>query len=274
MTEQTSSGIYYGNFPSTITTGGTYQVFYFIQSGGSPAVGDTPAGQQSIDWTGTASVAAATGAMTGEDWYDYLIRRGFKRTDKETEVYEVTTDVIQQMRRRFMFDEAETETTTTDTISVAGDFKITVESDLGLLLGVVLEDDDTGTPLTRVSKSRFDQLYPSINIESDTGYPKHYCVYAGSIYIGPIPDSTAYAYRLSYSRRAGTITSSTTGVPFTDLYRDVLADGVLSALYRDLEEYDKADRHKAAFEEGFVMATRRERVNSCAGIFNVRPTNF
>jgi len=273
LTEEGNSGHYTADFPSAIVTAGTYQYVVHRQAGASPAEGDTIVNTGSIDWTGTnaVTVTAATGAMTGSEWRDYLLRCGFKRTDKDSELYEATTDAIQEMRRRFMFDEAEVESTTTDTISVLGDFKITLESDFGLLLGVMLEDDDTGTPLTIVPKWQFDQLYPSINVESDRGYPKHACVYAGSIYIGPIPDSTSYVYRKSYSRRAGVITSATSGVPFTNIMRDVLADNVLGRLYKALEEYDKATLHRQAFEDGFFLSTRRERVNSGSHCFTVSP---
>lgn len=276
MTEQGNSGVYVADFPSSIATAGTYEYFVHRQSGGSPAEGDTIINTGKIDWTGTnqVTVTASTGAMTGSDFRDYVLRRGFKRADKDSEIYEATTDVIQEMRRRFMFDEAEVEMETTDQISTLGDFKLDLEDDSGLLLGIVLEDSDIGTPLIQKTKKQFDALYPSINVESDSGYPKHFCVFAGQIYIGPIPDSTDYNYRKSYSRRAGTITSATAGVPFTDLYRDVLSDGVLARLYKDLEEYDKAGIYEGSFEKGLLMATRRETVNSGVHVFTQRPTNF
>lgn len=270
MTEQGNSGVYVADFPTTITSGGTYEIFIH-RTTTSPAEGDQVVNTAKIDWTGSASTSASTGSMTGSDWRDYVLRCGFKRTDKDTELYEATTDAVQEMRRRFMFDEAENETTTTDTIATLGDFKLTVESDFGLLLNVVLEDDDTGTVLRQVTKAQYDQMYPSVNVESDKGYPEAYCVYAGQIYLGPIPDQTSYVYRVGYSRRAGTITSSTTGVPFTNLYRDALCENVLSRLYHGLEDYDKSDRHKAKFEEYFAQAKSRERHNSGEGFFNVRP---
>jgi hypothetical protein len=272
MTEQGSSGVYVADFPSAITSSGTYEYFVHQQAGGSPAEGDSVLDDntETIDWTGTASASAATGSMTGSDWRAYVLRLGFKRTDKDTELYEATTDAIQEMRRRFMFDEAETETTTTDTISVDGDFKLTLETDFGLLLGIVLEYDDTGTPLVQVPKWKFDQLYPSINVESDRGYPRHFCIYGGSIYIGPIPDQTTYVYRISYSLRAGTVTSSTSGVPFTNVYRDVLADLTLAKLYKALEEFDKSAYFVQEFEKGFLLATRKETANSGVHCFNVR----
>lgn len=274
MTEEGASGVYVADFPSAITTGGTYEYFVHRQAGGSPAEGDLVVNTGRIDWTGTATASAATGAMTATDWLAYLLRRGFKRTDKSTEIYEATTDAIQEMRRRFMFDEAEVDTTTTDTISVLGDFKLTVESNLGLILSVTLQDGTDAVSLGLISKAKFDALYPDINVTADRGYPKHACLYAGQIYIGPIPDSVSYTYRLSYSERAGTITSTTTGVPFTNLYRDVLADRVLMQLYRDLDEFDKADRYEASFEKGFLLATRRETLNSKASTFSMKATNF
>lgn len=262
LTEQGSSNVYVADFPTLITTGGTYEYFVHRQSGGSPAEGDQVINTGKIDWTGTVAITGASGSMTGSDWRDYFLRQGFKRTDKDTELYECTTDAIQVMRRRFMFDEAEVEATMTDAITTLGDFKLNVESDLGLILGIVLEDDDTGIPLKKVTKAQFDQLYPSINIESDRGYPEHFCLYAGQIYIGPVPDRISYFYRKSYSRRAGTVTSSTTGVPFTNLYRDVLAHLVNHKMNLLMEEWDKANVYKQMFEEEFLHSTRRERMNT------------
>lgn len=273
MTEQGNSGVYVADFPSGITAGGTYEYFVHRQAGGSPAEGDTVINTGKVDWTGTSSVSAASGSMTASDWRNYLLRLGFKRTDKDTEIYEATTDAIQEMRRRLMFDEAETESTTTDTISVLGDFKLSVESDFGLLLGIVMEDGTNAHELVKKSKAAFDSLYPDHNVTNDRGYPKHFCLYAGQIYIGPIPDRTSYVYRKSYSRRAGTITSTTTGVPFTNVYRDVLGDNVLSRLYKGLEEFDKSAAFRQDFESMFAMSVRRERINAGSSLFNVRPTN-
>lgn len=274
MTEQGTSNIYFADFPSGITTGGVYEYIVYRQAGGSPAQGDTPVATGKIDWTGTVAVTAVAGSMTGSDFRDYVLRKGFKRTDKDTELYEAVTDAIQEWRRRFDFDEAEVETTTTDTITTLGDFKIDVESDNGLLLGVIMEDGTTAQQLIRRSKSEFDQLYPDHNVTNDRGYPADYMVFAGSIYIGPIPDDTSYSYRLSYSKSAGTVTSSTTGVPFTALYRDVLALDVLSRLYEMLEEYDKANYYRAEFESKWIDMTRRERANAGDGTFIMEPTSF
>jgi hypothetical protein len=269
LTEQGSSGVFTANFPSGITAGGTYEYYTHLQSGGSAAEGDQAIGTGTVDWTGTAAVTAGAGSMTGSDFYAYVLRKGFKRTDKSTELYEAITDAIQIMRRRYNFSEAETEATSTDTISVLGDFKLAIESLLGFLIGIVVEDGTDASPLEKVSKQEFDRLYPDINVTSNKGYPKHYCIFGDQVYIGPIPDSTSYVYRLAYSRRAGAIVSSTSGVPFTNFYRDVLADLVQALAYDGLEEYDKADRHFQRFEAGFFDAKRLERINKGETCFNM-----
>jgi hypothetical protein len=271
MTEQGASGVYVADMPAGILTAGTYEYYVHLQGAGAPAEGDQVINTGRIDWTGTAVVTASAAAMSGSDFRDYIVdSKGFKRTDKDDELYDAITDAIQFMRRRFEFDEAETEVTSTDSITVLGDFKLDIESDLGLLLGVVLEDGSIATPLDRIPKKRFDELYPDANVTSSRGYPRHYCVYAGQIRVGPIPDKTSYAYRLSYSKRAGAITSSTAGVPFTDLYRDVLAEKVLELLYEMMEEYDRADRKAQRFEALWADAVRRERRNSGTGTFAMR----
>lgn len=263
LTEQGSSGVYVGDFPSGITGGGTYEYFVYVQAGASPAQGDTISNTGRIDWSGTVSISAATGSMSGSEFRDYVLRRGFKRTDKDTELYEAVTDAIQELRRRFEFDEAEVDATTTDTISVLGDYKLDIESDMGFLIGVILQDGTVGAPLTGISKRQFDKLYSSIAVDSNfTGYPEHYCIYAGQIYIGPIPDSVAYTYRLSYSKSAGAITSSSSGVPFTALYRDMLADLTMGILYGGLEEPDKETVFRQKVEAALRDAMRRERKNA------------
>ena len=262
MTEQGNSGVYVADFPAAILTGGTYEYFVYRQAGGSPAEGDVVVNTGRIDWTGTAAITAAAGALSGSDFRDYIVEdKGFTRTDKDQAIYAAITDAIQVMRRKFSFSEAQTEAESTDQIATLGDFKLSIESDLGLLTGIVLEDGTTATPLEKISKARFDELYPDANVTADRGYPAHYCVYADQVYIGPVPDSIAYNYRQSYSKRAGTVTSSTAGVPFSNLYRDVLADKVLELLYTALEEYDKARIHRELFEDGFRDAKSRERRN-------------
>lgn len=205
--------------------------------------------------------------MTGSEFYAYVLRLGFKRTDKETEVYEAITDGVGEMMRRFGFIEAQEDKNTTDTISVLGDFKLSLESDFGTVVSVSVEDGTNADPLSIIPKEKFDALYPDINVTADRGYPQHACVFDSSIYLGPIPDQTSYTYRISYSKKGSAVTSATASVQFSVDYRDILADNVLARLYKGLGEADMELSHRNSFEAGMVWAERRERKNQGAGTF-------
>ena len=268
----TSSGMYQADFPSDITDSGSYSyaVYQTETVGTAPSEEDRYIGGGTVDWTGAASIATAPGSMSGSDFYDYVLRT-FKRDDKSTEVYEAITDTIRDLRLRYHFDEATADAVTTDSITVAGDFKIELEDTLGMLLGVTVQDGENASPLILVTKQQFDLLYSDINVNSNYGYPRHYCVFAGSIYIGPCPDSTAYTYRLSYSTRGGTVSSSTTAVPFTAVDRELVKHGTLSRLYILMEEPNLAAVHEALFEKRFSINVDRERKNKGEGSFLVNP---
>lgn len=272
LTEEGSTGDFSGDFPSGITASGTYEYKTYIQAGTSPADSDQFANAGTVDWTGTGEASGdSSGGMTGSDFYDYLLRCGFKRTDKETEVYEAITDTIADLRIRFDFDEAQQDSTSTDTIDTIGDYRISLESTTALLLGVIMQDGLIATPLTQISKAKFDAFYPDIANGQWTGYPRHFCVHAGSIYIGPVPELTSYVYRLSWSARGGTVTSSTSSVPFTGLSRETVKDGAYFRLYNGLEMSDAAAQFKALYEAGCERLKARDRQIRGAGFFRTTP---
>ena len=276
MTEQGDTGIYFADFPSAITTSGTYDYYAKVSGGGlgAEAQGDTTANTGNIDWTGIAVIVPPEDdgdSLSADDWRNYVLRGGFKRTDKDAELFEETTDAIQEMRRRLGFQEAGADTTTTDTITVLGDFKLDLETDFGMIIGITVQDGQNATPLIQLSKHEFEQIYPDINVTQDRGYPKHFTIYGDQIQIGPIPDRTSYSYRVSYSRITGNITGTTTAIPFTAKYRDVLRANVLSRLWDIMDEFDKAQRFRNNFELRLLEMTRQERKNSGVGHFNVRP---
>ncbi len=62
MVEQgTSTGIYYGDFPTGITTAGVYNVFGYTRLTGTPLVTDTLVGEGQVFWDGTAASSTPTG---------------------------------------------------------------------------------------------------------------------------------------------------------------------------------------------------------------------
>lgn len=78
LTEQGSSGIYVGSFPTAITDSGTYEYYTYRRMGASPAEGDPVIGVGSIAWTGTqvdvdvSTLDSAVALITLASIKDYL----------------------------------------------------------------------------------------------------------------------------------------------------------------------------------------------------------
>jgi hypothetical protein len=249
LTENGSTGIYTGDVPAALNTAGTYEVIYYLRVGASPANGDP------VVATGRV-IIGATGSMTGEQFRDYLVRT-FKRPDKDTEIYEAITDTVRDMRKRYPWGEMEEEASTSDTIMTLGEYQIDVESDFGLRIGnVIVQDGYTNSwELTKLSKEEYDRRYP--NPTASDVYkapPIHYCVFAGQLLIGPVPDTTRYVYHVSYSKEdLVAVTASTSSVPFAGRDRETLKYGSLSRLYSGMDEYDKAAFWGQLFESGLAL---------------------
>lgn len=179
--------------------------------------------------------------MTGQEFRDYVVRT-FKRTDKDDEIYEATTDVIQLLQQSYPLDDFKTLKVDSQ-ISSGNSF--TLPSDFSqFVTKISLLDDDSGWSLNHISASEFERKYASFHADTDDdGYPQDYCVINGTVYVGPRPDKYTYNYRYVYEYTLGTdITSSTANVAFTNVNRKMLKHYVLGALYLDLEN-DLAQHH-------------------------------
>lgn len=261
LTEDGSTGIFRGDMPEWITPG-TFQALLYVQSGGSPANGDTAGAAQSIHWNGVGETPGDTplGALSGSQMRDYIVRSGLVRDDLDTELYDALTDTILEMEQDFQFGEREADTPSTDTIGALGEYKLDLETDHGQLIDVVLIDSTYSKKLTRISKTLFDLLYPDPTSEQYRGYPEYYCVFGRQVQVGPGPDKTSYVYHLIYSQRLTTaVDASTNPVPFSAEYREVLKDGTLARLFNNLKNFDAADRFGALYEKGRERIKTKER---------------
>ncbi len=204
--------------------------------------------------------------MSGSALYNYVLRT-FKRTDKETEVYDAITDTLVDMCERFGFEDTKVEAYTTSGITALGDYKIDLPSDFGILLGDVRwSDQDDSDVLIRLSKREFHEMFPDPDGDDPIdGEPTHYCVFGNQILLGPVPDDTTYEYQIDYSTfPADAVTSSTTEVIFTDKARECVKFGTLARLFEAIEQFDLADRYRIRFENELTQFVAREKENTRA----------
>lgn len=209
-------------------------------------------------------------SMSGSAFYTYVLRK-FKRTDKSTEVYDAITDTIANMRTKFAFDDYKEEAYVTG-ISTLGGFQIALPSDFKHIIGTIsIVDTDTDQyydPLVQISKQKYDELYPdrllSTVASMNKDVPRHFCIYAAQLYVGPVPDKITYQYQINYAtEETSAVTSSTTAVPFTNDYmqRTVLRSGTLYELNEGLENFEEAAYWKAVYLDGLETLIKMEKEN-------------
>ena len=206
--------------------------------------------------------------MTGEELLSY-VKRKYKRTDKDTEIYEAATDIIADMRLLFHSEDYKEDTTVT-AIDTLGNYTMNLPDAFGHLIGdvrVVDTDSDAIVgDLDKISKQAYDRLYLDTLLAAagskNTGVPKHFCIYDNKIYVGPVPDSTDYSYTINYtSEDFGTIAAATDPVPFTDNYRNTVRSGILFELHNGMENYEEASYWEAKFLEGVSKISSNDREN-------------
>lgn len=194
--------------------------------------------------------------MTGAEFLAYVIRK-FKRTDKSTEIYQATTDIIADMRLQFDSEDYKEEAYIVG-IDTLGDYRIATPNDFGHIIGNVTcvdVDSNSNRELNKISKAAYDEkysdrLYSSVG-DISTGEPVDFCIYGKQIFVGPVPDSITYKYQINYTTEDySEVDADTDPVPFSDRYRNILRQGVLMELHDGLENYEESGYWRALYTDG------------------------
>lgn len=263
MVEQGASGVFIGDFPVALTQSGNYNIFYYRQIDASPAEGDPVIGTGEVQWNGASEVSEGQpNSMTGATWLAYL-KRAFKRTDKDTEIFEATTDVVRDMRMKVPMLDDEVNKQTLDAITIVGDYKLNLEPDNQMLLGdVTVRDGTNSRQLNKVSKAVFDRRYPNPDASNvSKGMPEDFCVFQGQMFFGPVPDKTTYEYWINYLQDdMESIELASLAVPYSNRYRLYLKWGVLAILYSDLKNNEEAVKNGSLYDNALkeVVNPREE----------------
>lgn len=195
--------------------------------------------------------------MTGAEFLAY-VKRKFIREDKDTEIYQATTDIIADIRLQSMSEDYKEEAYSTG-ISTLGEYKLGLPTDFGHLIGdITLIDVDSNSAcgtLKKISKQRYDEKYSERLLgdyaDMGSGEPYEYCIYGKQLFLGPVPDKTTYKYQFNYTTEDYTeVDASTDPVPFSDKYRNYLRAGVLAELHDGLENFEEAQYWRQMYIDG------------------------
>jgi len=179
--------------------------------------------------------------MTRLEFLSY-VKNEFKRTDKDSEIYEALDDTLYDLTTEHDFHVHQTE----QSISLIADtyeYSLTSYS-MSMLLGPVLYLDDTGDadPLIKLSKASFDLRFPDLTAtDFDKDEPQYYAVYGNAIFIAPFPDTvTTESILVPISTIATKLVGDSDTPAFEDQWREVIKFGVLFRVWTQLGDFGKS----------------------------------
>ena len=200
--------------------------------------------------------------MTGAELLTY-IKETFKRTDKNSELYEAITDTIMDMKIKFT-PETFKVISYTSGIDTLGEYYYELPANFGYLIGrIKILDGNDSYPLDKISKTTYDQYQANPAFTGvNTSKPQAFCIYGNQVYLYPVPDSLDYQYEMNYTEEDATVVAADTAdVDFSDRYRECLKYGVLARMYIDLQDDQEAMKYNQLYENALGLIIAREDKN-------------
>ena len=125
---------------------------------------------------------------------------------------------------------------------------------------------DTGFPLNHITKQEYDILYPNPNRTTPDilGRTKDYCIYSGSILVGPLPEvGTNDLLEIDWTKVPTDQSAGTDTPALPDYWREVLKWMTLSRLNHGIGLYQEAQYWRSLYEdnEGNPVSLYRDLLN-------------
>lgn len=112
---------------------------------------------------------------------------------------------------------------------------------------------DTYQPLEAVAKRELDRMYPS---STEKGYPRHYAIAGGSIYLGPIPDAV-YALTETYVQKDTDLSSGSDESLMPPTLHPAIVDLACSYALQRAGAMDEAAAYAARYTTEWLPRIRR-----------------
>jgi len=213
--------------------------------------------------------------MTRGEFLTY-IKRDFKRTDKDTEIYNAYNDTLRDICSRGEPLEGYAFQSWIPCVVGQEDYPLPVNllylhHPVRLITNAA---NDDGYNLIFVDKERYDELEPNPNRASPTkAHPTRYTVYSNSILVSPIPDSTALLLEINWGRATTTVSNDNdTHNLLAGQWDEIIKYGTLMRLYNGLGLYEDAQVFERLYEDpnkGVPKILARNRDQRRANIIKV-----
>jgi len=205
-------------------------------------------------------------ARTRLQFYNYILRT-FKRDDKDTEIYESYNETIRFLANKMPVGNLKYQSYITTTVAQE-DYPLPASNChiIHPVRFIKSSSQDSGYPLNKLTKEAFSARYPNPNISDtdnlNTHEPVDYCIYSGSLLVGPAPDKATYILEVDWAK---TPTSQDADSDLQELgedWEEVLKWGTLARLYEGIGLQAEADRFWLLFRDdeiGYPMLIRKEK---------------
>lgn len=191
--------------------------------------------------------------MTRLEFLTY-VTNVFKRTDKNTEIYEALNETIKDIATREKFHEYSFQSYTA-CVAAQEDYPLPttllqIKHPIRLVEGTAT--GDSGWNLTKLSKEEYDFREPNPNRTGpSTGRPTAYCVYSNSILVTPIPDQ-AYLLEINWGNVPSSLASNDDSPAYLNIWDEVIKHGALFRMFSLVGAFTEANYWRALYETGIL----------------------
>jgi hypothetical protein len=187
--------------------------------------------------------------------YLAYVKRSFKRTDKDTEIYEALDETINDIASRHPFQVLQ--------------YQLHLSHPIRILEGGATNDD--GWPLEQLTKEQYDWYEGNPNRTSpSTGRPWGYTIFSDSILLTDIPDSQGWQIEINWGKNPTLPTADgDTAHPFGTVWDETVKWGILARMYEQIGLGAESDRFSQLYEVGRPIAVGGRVTGHQGGIANM-----
>ena len=194
-------------------------------------------------------------AITRVNFLAY-VKRTFKRTDKDTELYEFLDETIKDIATRHSFQVLQYQSYV-PIVAEQEDYPLPTDlmhlhHPIRILEGLTTNDD--GWALERLTKDSYDYYEPNPNrANPQTGETWGYCIYNNEILLTNIPGTaqSGHLIEINWSKQPTLPTADGDNAhPYGNPWDETVKWGVLGRAYESMEMYQESDRFNGYYEVG------------------------
>ena len=189
--------------------------------------------------------------MTRLQFLTYVISV-FKRTDKNTEIYQALNDTIKDIAAREPFEDYSFQSWV-PTVAAQEDYLLPtnllhLSHPIRCLEGSAT--NDSGKDLTLLTKEEYDVIEPNPNrTDPQTGEPWAYAIWSNAILLTDLPDDSGWILEINWGKRPADLDADSDQSSFNTAWDEILQWGTLWRVFAGIGLYEEAAYWEHKYED-------------------------